>query len=101
MGAIDPLRWHSWHFACKMGAMSLANVTGLPAGAALVRSAAVAGPASVRETLSASTLIPRWRHTERLACVMIGSFALVLPSSIQSAQVYLSPKPVSKEGGVV
>src|SRR5579863_7582538 len=34
MGAMDPARWHSWHFAWRMGATSLANVTGFPSSAA-------------------------------------------------------------------
>src|ERR1700689_4654525 len=34
MGAMDPARWHSWHFSWKIGAMSLANVTGLFASGA-------------------------------------------------------------------
>src|SRR5579863_3583318 len=33
MGAMDPARWHSWHFAWRMGATSLANVTGFPSSA--------------------------------------------------------------------
>src|SRR5215472_4152598 len=35
IGAIDPEWWHSWHFSCKIGATSLANVTALAAGAEL------------------------------------------------------------------
>jgi hypothetical protein len=28
---MEPCRWHSWHRACKIGATSLVNVTGLAA----------------------------------------------------------------------
>jgi hypothetical protein len=49
MGAIEPLRWHSWHRACKIGATSLVNVTDLAASFVPVLfdiSAAVALPAN-------------------------------------------------------
>src|ERR1700680_2244990 len=69
MGAMEPLRWHSWHRACKIGATSLANVTDLLAGAeppSVVASAAIAGPDSVRKAPNASMPIPLIRYIENL-----------------------------------
>jgi hypothetical protein len=46
---MEPCRWHSWHRACKIGATSLVNVTGLAASFVPVLldiSAAVATPAN-------------------------------------------------------
>jgi len=64
IGAIDPLRWQSWHFSCKIGAISLANVG----------SAASEGPDSVRKAPKASASIPRFRRTQKLASLIVRSF---------------------------
>src|SRR5580704_1048729 len=37
MGAMESLRWQSWHFSWKIGAMSLAKVTGLLGSLAIAR----------------------------------------------------------------
>jgi len=51
---MEPLRWHSWHFACKMGAMSRANVT-IPHKQAALALADEASPAAL-EIGAANTL---------------------------------------------
>src|ERR1700733_1055160 len=56
MGAIDPLRWQSWHFSWKIGVMSLAKVGVFAAG-----SAAVDNPETARQTESAKALLPKVR----------------------------------------
>src|SRR5690349_11318778 len=35
---MEPSRWQLWHFSCKMGAMSFANVTGLLVSSAALKS---------------------------------------------------------------
>src|SRR5579864_858755 len=82
MGAIDPTRWHSWHFACKIGATSLANVTDLPAGCeppSVVASAAIAGPDSVRKALNASTPMAVTRYME--------NSVFVIPAPLAQTQI--------------
>src|SRR5581483_10173273 len=66
MGAMEPLRWHSWHLAWKMGATSLVNVTGFSVNAAAIKDPAAtnkpphAGTATFRIPLMIPLLQPTW-----------------------------------------
>src|SRR5713226_3984296 len=86
---MDPLRWQSWHFSCKIGAISLANVG----------SAAREGPDSVRKALKASAPTPTFRRTQNLASLIVRSFSSVFWSLSGRLVVYLDQKRVSKVGG--
>src|SRR6185295_12895697 len=80
---MDPLRWQSWHFSCKIGAISLANVG----------SAASEVPDSVKKTPQASASIPRFRRTRNLASL------IAFPFLSSRLVVYLYQNEVSKVGG--
>src|SRR6266704_4780619 len=75
---MDPLRWQSWHFSCKIGAISLANVG----------SAASEGSASVRRAPKASAPIPRFRREQKLVSLMVcSSYPCLFPIWLGSISV--------------
>src|SRR5262245_10217047 len=55
IGAIDPTRWQSWHFAWKIGATSLAKVGLPPAARASARAEGSARPATIATTPETAT----------------------------------------------
>src|SRR5512146_3016071 len=59
IGAIEPGWWHSWHFCCRMGAMSLAYVTARCGFAAAGRGPYMAS-GTVSETIAATARLDVW-----------------------------------------
>src|SRR5260221_8261789 len=70
MGAICPARWQFWHLAWRMGAMSLANVTGWPP----LTSAALSQAGTAKNMANANCL----RGVRILKCAPWLDFSAVL-----------------------
>jgi hypothetical protein len=62
MGAIDPTRWQSWHFAWRIGATSFVNVTSFDAGV----DCAVSDEPKTTNAANAAAPNPILRHIRNL-----------------------------------
>jgi len=98
---MDPVRWHSWHFACRIGGYLLVNVGGLSGNgmpAAFTKSAAIDEPDSIRKALQASTPIPSFRMRTTWHPSLVRSLHPLFAKNPVAQECTEPGKPVSKEG---
>src|SRR5207302_762048 len=89
MGAICPGRWQSWHFSCKIGAMSFENVTGLVLSCPSARRALEV----IRKALRTSALTPILDHVPSREFILAMTCSLSLAKEFLSVTRHSHPTP--------